>query len=182
MEGLVGYLNEIYDNCKLPFNVYVDGESVFETNPVDSSKDFSEHTFFMGKNKIVIEIEKNHKDALKFIEFCIKTKYKDKYSNKEKVVVDLLNNNFVTKEKIDDLPYSENITYLISINIREKLEEAIEALKNIYDNTEVIILKYFDDLTINEISKVLDKPEGTIKTYLNKGLNALRLYIGREIV
>ena len=137
MEGLVGYLNEIYDNCKLPFNVYVDGESVFETNPVDSSKDFSEHTFFMGKNKIVIEIEKNHKDALKFIEFCIKTKYKDKYSNKEKVVVDLLNNNFVTKEKIDDLPYSENITYLISINIREKLEEAIEALKNIYDNTEV---------------------------------------------
>ena len=57
---------------------------------------------------------------------------------------------------------------------------AIDKLDERYK--EVIILKYFDDLTINEISKVLDKPEGTIKTYLNKGLNALRLYIGREIV
>lgn len=57
---------------------------------------------------------------------------------------------------------------------------AIDKLDERYK--EVIILKYFDDLTISEISRVLDKPEGTIKTYLNKGLNALRLYIGREIV
>ena len=57
---------------------------------------------------------------------------------------------------------------------------AIDKLDERYK--EVIILKYFDDLTISEISKVLDKPEGTIKTYLNKGLNALRLYIEREIV
>ena len=45
---------------------------------------------------------------------------------------------------------------------------AIDKLDERYK--EVIILKYFDDLTINEISKVLDKPEGTIKTYLNEGM------------
>ncbi len=167
MEGLVRYLNEIYDDCKLPFNVYIDGKSVFETNPLDSSKDLSEHTFFMGKNKVVIEIEKNHKDALRFIEFCIKTKYKDKYNNKEKIVVDLLNNNFVTKEKIDDLPYSDNITYLISVNISEKLEEAIEALKNIYDNTDVIILKYNESIDLIGVFEDIEEHVSSINETIN---------------
>jgi DNA-binding NarL/FixJ family response regulator len=38
----------------------------------------------------------------------------------------------------------------------------------------VIILKYFQDLTITEIAEVMSCPVGTIKTYLNKYLVKLR--------
>lgn len=60
------------------------------------------------------------------------------------------------------------------------LLQAIDTLKDKYK--DVIILKYFDDLTIEEISKILDIPIGTVKTYLNKGLTALRSYMKKEII
>lgn len=60
------------------------------------------------------------------------------------------------------------------------LLQAIDTLKDKYK--DVIILKYFDDLTINEISRVLDTPIGTVKTYLNKGLKDLRVYMKKEII
>ena len=58
--------------------------------------------------------------------------------------------------------------------------EAIESLDPKY--REIISLKYFDDLTINEIANVLKYPVGTVKTYLNKGLSGLRKFMEREIV
>ncbi|MGL5354384.1 MAG: sigma-70 family RNA polymerase sigma factor [Clostridium sp.] len=59
----------------------------------------------------------------------------------------------------------------------------LQAIDNISDKyKDIIILKYFDDLTIQEISRVLDMPLGTVKTYLNKGLTELRIYMKKEVV
>lgn len=60
------------------------------------------------------------------------------------------------------------------------LLQAIDTLKDKYK--DVIILKYFDDLTIQEISRILDMPIGTVKTYLNKGLKDLRVYMKKEVI
>lgn len=52
------------------------------------------------------------------------------------------------------------------------LENAIDNLNPKYK--EVIILKYIQDMTTNDISKVLGCPEGTIKTWLSRGLKQLK--------
>ena len=39
---------------------------------------------------------------------------------------------------------------------------------------EVIALKYFEQLKISEISQILRKPEGTIKSLLSRGLDKIR--------
>jgi RNA polymerase sigma-70 factor (TIGR02954 family) len=52
------------------------------------------------------------------------------------------------------------------------LEDAIEKLEPKYK--EVIILKYIQDMTIIEISKIMECPEGTIKTWLSRALKQLR--------
>lgn len=38
----------------------------------------------------------------------------------------------------------------------------------------IIVLKYYRDMTIPEIAGLLDKPDGTIRTWLNKALKLLR--------
>lgn len=38
----------------------------------------------------------------------------------------------------------------------------------------VVILKYYEDMTLTEIAKLLEKPEGTVKTWLHKALSELR--------
>lgn len=57
-------------------------------------------------------------------------------------------------------------------SIRLIMEEGISKLNPNYQN--VIILKYFQDLTLTEIAITLDKPEGTVKTWLHKALTELR--------
>ncbi|OKP97847.1 sigma-70 family RNA polymerase sigma factor [Paenibacillus sp. P46E] len=58
---------------------------------------------------------------------------------------------------------------------RLDLERAMNRMKPKYRHA--VMLKYYQDMTIAEIAKVLNKPEGTIKTWLREGLGQLRNYL-----
>ncbi|KWX77299.1 sigma-70 family RNA polymerase sigma factor [Paenibacillus jilunlii] len=58
---------------------------------------------------------------------------------------------------------------------RLDLERALNRMKPKYRH--VVMLKYYQDMTTAEIAKVLNKPEGTIKTWLREGLKLLRNYL-----
>jgi len=45
---------------------------------------------------------------------------------------------------------------------------------------QVIELKYVHDFKIKEIADILECPEGTVKTWLNKGLKELRGHLGEK--
>lgn len=94
--------------------------------------------------------------------------------------INLINKNKKIISIVDNLSNAENIRK--ENNIEDKLDiiSAIDSLEDKYKN--VIILKYFQDLTINEISQILECPLGTVKTHLNKGLSKLRIITGKEIV
>jgi RNA polymerase sigma-70 factor (TIGR02954 family) len=64
-----------------------------------------------------------------------------------------------------DVPFVEN-------QHRFELEEAIDALDA--TSKQVLTLKYFQDFKIKEIADILECPEGTVKTWLNKALKKLR--------
>ena len=46
----------------------------------------------------------------------------------------------------------------------------------------VIILKYYNDMKISEIARVLDMPEGSVKAYLHNGREALRGILQEEYI
>lgn len=77
------------------------------------------------------------------------------------------------KRKITEEPqrYEGGIMELAS-DRRLDMEQALDNVKPKY--RQVLVLKYYRDMTITEIAEVLEKPEGTIKTWLNKGLQQLR--------
>jgi len=51
------------------------------------------------------------------------------------------------------------------------LREALELLSS--EHREAVVLRYYADLTVPEISAVLNQPEGTIKSRLSRALNRL---------
>ncbi|MBB6455423.1 RNA polymerase sigma-70 factor (ECF subfamily) [Salirhabdus euzebyi] len=59
------------------------------------------------------------------------------------------------------------------------LTEAIHTLRPKYQM--VVIMKYYNDLTVNEIAESLKMPTGTVKTYLSRALTELRNYAERGI-
>lgn len=60
-------------------------------------------------------------------------------------------------------------------NDRVDLERAMNRLKKKYRH--VVMLKYYQDMTVPEIAEILQKPEGTIKTWLREGLIQLRKFL-----
>ncbi len=71
-----------------------------------------------------------------------------------------------------------DVTSMEDIHTHEELEEAIDTLDG--KCKQVIILKYFHDLRISDIAIMLECPEGTIKTWLNKALMELRKYFNSK--
>lgn len=68
-----------------------------------------------------------------------------------------------------------------SLDVEQKLilksdfnivKTAINNLEGYYQ--DVIIWRYLDEMSISEISKILNKPEGTIRVILHRGLKILR--------
>lgn len=53
-----------------------------------------------------------------------------------------------------------------------EIEEALDKLDN--RSREIVTLKYLQELSIKEIATVMERPEGTIKTWLHKALQQLR--------
>jgi RNA polymerase sigma-70 factor, ECF subfamily len=58
------------------------------------------------------------------------------------------------------------------MELQEAVQKEISALPEKYRS--VIILKYLEDLSLNEISEILDMPLGTVKTRIHRGREALR--------
>lgn len=81
----------------------------------------------------------------------------------------------------DYLEASENIEDIIINNEnKEMLKKHLSNLNTIY--REALILFYFEDMSIKEISVVLEEKEGTIKSRLSRGRVILREYMDKEEV
>ncbi|HEY5560681.1 MAG TPA: sigma-70 family RNA polymerase sigma factor [Clostridiaceae bacterium] len=80
-------------------------------------------------------------------------------------------------QKLDNFNDSEEET---DIDTSFDLFNAVDKLDIKFKN--IIILKYFQDMTISEISTLLAIPEGTVKVYLHRGLKKLKLDLVEECV
>lgn len=61
---------------------------------------------------------------------------------------------------------------LESMELQETIQREITKLPEKYRS--VIVLKYMEELSLNEISEILDMPLGTVKTRIHRGREALR--------
>jgi RNA polymerase sigma-70 factor (ECF subfamily) len=65
---------------------------------------------------------------------------------------------------------------LESLELQEIVQKAILKLPEKYRS--VIVLKYIEELSLQEISEILDLPIGTVKTRIHRGREALRKQLG----
>lgn len=70
--------------------------------------------------------------------------------------------------------YQESLTQDVKedIDLEITLRELIEHLNE--EEKGVIVLRFFEDMTIREVAETLDIPEGTAKSILYRALNKLR--------
>lgn len=138
--------------------------------------------------RIAFAYLKNEQDALEAIQEVTFRAYKNIKKVKEPKFFSTWLTRIMINYCIDDLKRKKR--FLVSDSkaqtgslTEEKddlisLEAAIKVLKPSFQ--EIIILKYFQDMTIEQIADHLGRPSGTIKTWLSKALQELRKQVTKE--
>lgn len=88
-----------------------------------------------------------------------------------------VSNDYLRKNGMIDLEHDES-AYIKEVVIDDKVEVKID-LYNAIDELEdkykhAIILRYIEDLKVEEISTILDRPINTIKTHLRKAIKDMK--------
>ena len=88
------------------------------------------------------------------------------------VANDYLRNRGMVDLELDETSYVKEVVIEDKIEIKIDLYNAIDELEDKYK--DAVILRYIDDLKIEDISKILDRPVNTIKTHLRKALKDMK--------
>ena len=88
------------------------------------------------------------------------------------VANDYLRNKGMVDLELDETSYVKEVVIEDKIEIKIDLYNAIDELEHKYK--DAVILRYIDDLKIEDISKILDRPVNTIKTHLRKALKDMK--------
>lgn len=129
---------------------------------------------------------KNKHDSLEILDDVVYKAYKsikklkqEKYFNTWLMRI-LINSciNYINKRK-RLIFFSKNIDTTEkheSVDNREELLDLYKAIDTLEDKFKmIIILRYFNDLTVPQIANIMDYPIGTVKTYIHKALKQLRI-------
>ena len=67
------------------------------------------------------------------------------------------------------------------MEISTDVQTMLKGLENLKDEyKEVIVLRYLDELSITEISDVLNKTKGSVRVLIHRALNVLKQSVGNE--
>ena len=144
--------------------------------------------------KIAFSYLKNEQSSLDAVSETIYKAYKniDKLKKREffntwiiKILINscksVLKNNKVIYIDDYDKTKKDNFDILdtdFKLSVNLDLYNAIDNLNDKFKS--IIILKYLEDMTIIQISEVLNLPEGTVKVYLRRALGVLKIELGEE--
>lgn len=140
--------------------------------------------------RIAYAYVKNEQDALDIVSETVYKAYvsidtlkKPRYFNTwlTKILINISINTLNKNKKIVYLEEEPIVDGGTSYNNKENQMDILNEVEKLdLRYKDVIILKYYDDLTVREIAEVLGIPIGTVKTYLNRGLKSLRDAMGKE--
>ncbi|MCR3760730.1 sigma-70 family RNA polymerase sigma factor [Clostridium felsineum] len=164
--GSSGALNTLFQmNYKLLF-----GFLIKTTGDISFAEDLVQETFM----KAVININKFRGES-KFLSWLIA------------IALNLYKNEVKRQSKFETKAINEIINLKSKIGFEERIGDKLEVMKALkelqkmsYEKRVTFILKYYYGYSIDEISKIIDCKEGTVKSRLHNTVKVLRSILGGD--
>lgn len=140
--------------------------------------------------KTAISILKNEDDANDAIQEALFSAYKNYYNLREKsyfstwIIRILINKcyDIINKNKkvvyIDDAITQNTTGEADTYDVENSLEWVLNKIDK--DLKEIVILYYYDELSVNEIAEILEIPKGTVKSRLSRAREQIGKIIKKE--
>lgn len=177
MEGILG-IDKLYKSKKLDvkdIKKAINGDKNAFTNIIKDNKEYLYKTAYM--------YVKDEAKALEILQETIMRGYKGINKLNEpsffktwitRILINVAVDTIKREAKITEINESICVELNKSIYIEERLDlyNAVDLLRDKYKT--IVIMKYFNDMKIKDISILMDIPENTVKTSLNRAKKELR--------
>ena len=160
------YYNEIYDKHIKEVYRFV----YLRTSSTEISQDICSDVFFKFYNNTKNKPAKYLKNPRAFIYRIARNKIIDYYRTNKKVLsVEELSEDVILNEALADNSAEEKIK---KEDIQQIIQKGLQQIKPLY--ADIIIYKYIEELSNQDISNILNKTEGNVRVLIHRALIALK--------
>ena len=153
---------------------------LYRTADIELAKELTSQTFYNALNKLWSFKWKN----IPFSAWLIRIASNEVNGHYRKIKNRMYlsiedNHDYLSNIKEEENYFSNSEKKETDSLLKRKLNKELLQLKPKYQ--EVIVLRYYEEKPIKEISMILSKSEGTIKSLIHRGLSLLKSKIGAKI-
>lgn len=150
MKKIAEMMKNISEATQIPFRMKDElGDIYVSPSFITIKEEIIERIIEVENRKIYIQIPKSEEKVIILLEYYIENILKESYIKKRMVINEILSNNFIQKEEvIEAYPCLASKFNMILIYVDNMLEEALELLKECYDESNMPILIYQDKILI----------------------------------
>ena len=155
MECIENMVKDIYECCKIPFQLSIESLGAYETLEYDDSDQIISKNIKFNGTKCCLKTKAAFGNTLNLLAYSLENKLKDILIHKESIITSLLAGKNIEKDVI--LAVWPNLLgrfYLIDIYIESKSYDAYLYIKELYDDSDVEVILSNDKLLL--IAKVND--------------------------
>ena len=155
MECIENMVKDIYECCKIPFQLSIESLGAYETSEYDDSDQIISKNIKFNGTKCCLKTKAAFGNTLNLLAYSLENKLKDILIHKESIITSLLAGKNIEKDVILAVwPTLLGRFYLIDIYIESKSYDAYLYIKELYDDSDVEVLLSNDKLLL--IAKVND--------------------------
>jgi sugar diacid utilization regulator len=172
MYNFTEFLKDLSHSSNIPFNLVTEDGTVLYISDLDiENSHITNLAIMLGQVKGIISLEKKYENCTALLKYIIENKYTEHFSTKEQAVIDILENRDVSLGDINlNLPFLENGCYIILISVDESKYEALNIIKQIYDNEPIVSLIYNDSIIVLGDFDEIDEHTKSIKESISSNL------------
>ena len=155
MECIENMVKDIYECCKIPFQLSIESLGAYETLEYDDSDQIISKNIKFNGTKCCLKTKAAFGNTLNLLAYSLENKLKDILIHKESIITSLLAGKNIEKDIILAVwPAFLGRFYLIDIYIESKSYDAYLYIKELYDDSDVEVILSNDKLLL--IAKVND--------------------------
>ena len=169
MECIENMVKDIYECCKIPFQLSIESLGDYETSEYDDSDQIISKNIKFNGTKCCLKTKAAFGNTLNLLAYSLENKLKDILIHKESIITSLLAGKNIEKDVILAVwPTLLGRFYLIDIYIESKSYDAYLYIKELYDDSDVeVILSNDKLLLIAKVKEIYDHIIGIKDALLN---------------
>lgn len=172
MKDIMNFLQQLSKNTKIGFSLITeDGDIIFRAESFKESSDMIYISADLGSEKARIHLDNKFKECAALLKYALEDKYRDIYSEKERIISDILDGKDVSEEKVHkSIPFLDSGCNLLLVKTKGNIYESIDVIKEIYKKYDVITLIYDDVIIVIGRFDEVGEHAKAIKETINSNL------------